>query len=98
MTNKVGRFPKPCIKCGSLTAGGSYCQVHEKEKQGRYSNPAYRKQRAVIKAMATHCHLCGQAFTNRNEISADHVIPGDIGSPLLPAHISCNSRRGDKSL
>ena len=54
--------------------------------------------RAHLKATATHCHLCGQAFTDRNDITADHLIPGDMNSPLDAAHLSCNSRRGDKPL
>jgi hypothetical protein len=94
----MGRFPKPCIKCGTLTNGGSYCSTHLAEKKGRYNNLAYRKQREAIRATATHCHLCGKAFLTQKEITADHLIPGDINSPLLPAHLSCNSRRGDKPL
>ncbi|MEI7420223.1 MAG: hypothetical protein WCK24_05105, partial [Actinomycetes bacterium] len=92
------RFPKPCIKCGVLTGGGSYCISHQKEKWGRYNDPRYKLVRAHIKATATHCHICKQAFTDRNDITADHVTPGDINSVLLPAHLSCNSRRGDKPL
>jgi len=108
----MSRFPKPCLVCNQLTTGGSYCATHqlaadEKEKlrqagrkAGRtlYNSAGYRKQRAWLKATATHCHLCKQAFTDRNQISADHLIPGDPNSPLAPAHIICNSRRGNKPL
>ena len=108
----MSRFPKPCLACGILTTGGSYCSTHqavvdEKErvrqsnrKRGRtlYSSAHYRKVRAYLKATATHCHLCKQAFTNRDDITADHLIAGDPDSPLAPAHSLCNSRRGNKPL
>lgn len=106
------RFPKPCLTCNKLTAGGSYCETHqaikdEQEKQrqtarkaGRtlYNTATYRRARAYLKATATHCHLCKQAFTDRNQITADHLIPGDPLSPLAPAHAICNSKRGNKPL
>lgn len=104
----MSRFPKPCLACNKLTTGGSYCDVHqapldEKERQrkrGRtlYNSTHYRKARAYLRATATHCHLCKQPFTNRNDITADHVIAGDPNSPLAPAHSICNSRRGNKPL
>jgi len=108
----MSRFPKPCLACNKLTTGASYCEQHqaivdEKEKvrqnnrkRGRtlYDSSHYRKARAYLKATATHCHLCNQPFTNRNDITADHVIAGDPLSPLAPAHSICNSRRGNKPL
>ena len=33
--------------------------------------------------IATHRHLCKQAFTDRNQITADHLIPGDPLSPPI---------------
>jgi hypothetical protein len=109
---KLSRFPKPCLTCGQLTKGASYCEAHQLEvdarekqrqtirKRGRviYNDSNYRKVRAYLKATATHCHLCKEAFTDRNQITADHLIPGDINSPLAPAHAVCNSRRGNKPL
>jgi len=108
----MSKFPKPCLTCGVLTKGESYCDTHlipvkEREKQrqairkgGRtlYNDTNYRKQRAWLKATATHCHLCKQAFTDRSQITADHLIPGQIDSPLAAAHALCNSRRGNKPL
>lgn len=58
----------------------------------------YRKKAMMIKASATHCHLCGKAFTDRAQITADHLIPGNPASALAPAHKSCNSRRGNRPL
>jgi hypothetical protein len=108
----MSRFPKPCLTCNTLTTGGSYCATHQatideikriKEnirKRGRtiYNDARYRKIRAYLKATATHCHICKQPFTNRNDITADHLIPGDVNSPLDAAHGICNSRRGNKPL
>lgn len=94
----MNHFPKPCIKCGTLTKLGSYCNQHLQQKQGLYNNARYRKHREYIRATATHCHICKQPFTDRKQISADHIEPGNLESPLLPAHISCNSKRGDKPL
>ena len=108
----MSRFPKPCLVCNALTNGDSYCSTHkmqadEKEKlrqRGRkagrtlYNSPQYRRERAYLKATATHCHLCKLPFINRDDITADHIIPGDPASPLAAAHMICNSRRGNKPL
>jgi hypothetical protein len=108
----MSRFPKPCLACGVLTSGGSYCTTHqavvdEREKvrqsirkKGRtlYDNPAYRKARAYLRATATHCHLCKQPFTDRKDITADHMEAGNPNSALAAAHLVCNSRRGNKPL
>jgi len=57
-------------------------------------NSQYRKDAKLIRDTATHCHICKQAFTEGDKIEADHIIPGDIGGPLAPAHRPCNQRRG----
>ena len=54
------------------------------------------------------CHLCHHPFDFTLEWShpmaftADHITPvargGSMTGPLLPAHRSCNSRRGAKPL
>ena len=103
------KFRKPCLKCGKLGEPGiAYCTLHETERIKRindaknarplYRSAAYRQARKIIKDTATHCHLCGQAFTNREEITADHIIAGNPASPLAPAHRSCNSSRGNKPI
>ena len=108
----MSRFPKPCLVCGTITTGASYCSIHlqqeqDKEKlrqRGRkagrtlYNSGQYRRARAWLKATATHCHICKQPFINRDDITADHLLPGDPQSPLLPAHSLCNSRRGNKPI
>jgi hypothetical protein len=61
-------------------------------------NSEYKKRAWAIKQTATYCHLCQLPFTNRNEIQADHLIPGDPTSPLAAAHARCNASRGNKKL
>lgn len=103
------KFKKPCLKCGTLgEPGKAYCPLHETERMKRindaknqrtlYRSTAYRNARKLIKEQATHCHLCGQPFTNREEITADHLIAGNPASPLAPAHRTCNSKRGNKEI
>ena len=54
----------------------------------------YAKRAAEVRKNAVYCHLCGDTYRNSDPWTADHLIPGDPNSPLLPAHRSCNSRRG----
>ena len=105
-------FPKPCMDCQQLFTGkGERCgECRARVNKAKESNPYrrqrkailynndYRQQARAIKQLATYCHLCNQPFTNRDEISADHLIPGDPLSPLAPAHKTCNSSRGNKPL
>lgn len=73
-------------------------QANRRRGRTLYASKEYKQAAALIKATATHCHLCGQAFTNREEITADHLQAGDPNSPLAPAHRSCNSSRGNRPL
>ncbi|WP_051943873.1 HNH endonuclease [Streptacidiphilus rugosus] len=54
-----------------------------------------RVKREVDKTAA--CWMCGKPGTPADPITADHETPraaGGVDSPLLPAHRSCNARRG----
>lgn len=54
------------------------------------------------------CHLCGGSIRpgtpdHREELTLDHLVPVSKGGShtldnLAPAHHSCNSRRGSRSL
>ena len=106
------RFVRPCIQCQELHRDkGDYCaQCRRIKDRAREADPArrkrkrelynsdYRKQAAMIKASATHCHLCLKPFTDRAQITADHINAGEPNSPLAPAHKSCNSSRGNRKL
>ena len=100
-------FNSPCLKCGTLVRGSSYCggcrpirvdSPERKAKKRELYNADYRKLRKQIKSQATHCHLCGQAFEYGDSIEADHLIAGQPDSPLAPAHRECNRKRGNKPL
>ena len=104
-------FYRPCLQCGRL-GRGTRCEQHEteyrlkreaqrntaerKEKKNNLYGWEYQKQRKLIQATATHCHICGKEFVDRKEIEADHLVAGEKNSPLAAAHRLCNQRRGDK--
>jgi len=59
----------------------------------------WRRIRAEVLAASDLCHLCGLPGAE----SVDHLVPRSKGGTndrrnLAPAHISCNARRGDRSL
>lgn len=58
----------------------------------------YQKQAAIVRKNAQTCHICGQGARPGDPWQADHVIPNNRNSILLPAHRSCNARRGNKPL
>jgi len=68
-----------------------------KPKRLLYSGD-YVKLAKKVRENATYCHLCGDGPRHNDPWTADHLIPGDPLSPLLAAHRSCNSRRGNKPL
>lgn len=68
----------------------------ETSSKGRGGRP-WRRVRARILAASDICWLCGQPGST----SVDHIVPLSLGghptdpANLAPAHISCNSRRGN---
>lgn len=92
---------RPCLDCRQLTSNRSRCVACEGRREaGRAAGRAhyrgdYRQRAAEVRATATTCWLCGEAARTDDPWTADHVIPGDPDSILLPAHRSCNSARGD---
>lgn len=108
----MGKFPKPCLTCGKLTSGKSYCiehqenidklnalrlQEYKKNKPNLY-DADYRRRAKVVRETAVVCHLCNDFYRKNDPFEADHVVAGDKSSPLLAAHRSCNQRRGNKPL
>ena len=99
-------FQRPCLNCGVLVAKGNRCATHqsqyiakldERRKPNRthYSGD-YRKRAKAVRDTAVICWLCNQPFTPNDPPTADHYYPGTPDSPLIAAHRSCNSRRGNK--
>jgi hypothetical protein len=105
------QFARPCVVCGKLSKNGSYCEVcdqprQEAEKQRQsarkrnrpqYSGD-YKRRAKIVRDSAVICHLCNEGARPNDPWHADHLIPGDINSPLAPAHKSCNESRGNKPL
>ena len=100
------QFKRPCLDCGVLTDKGNRCPTHqgiyqakldERRKPNRkhYSGDYYKRSKQVRES-ATVCWICKQGYKQDDPFTADHYLPGIPESPLLPAHRSCNSRRGNK--
>jgi hypothetical protein len=108
----MGRFPKPCLTCGALTSGLSYCETHQAEKdqlnavrlqEYKKTRPtlydsSYRRRAKAVRESAIYCHLCNEPARYNDPFQADHIIAGDKDSPLAAAHRSCNLKRGNKPL
>ena len=96
---------RPCLGCGVLTGDGSYCQpcaaemerVRSRERGPRHYTGDYRKRAKEVRENAEACWLCGEGARSDDPWTADHLVPGEPTSPLLPAHRSCNSRRGNRT-
>lgn len=82
---------RPCVVCGTLVDTGSRCQQHA--IPDLYRGDWARRSRAVRQS-ATTCYWCRESFTAANPVQADHLIPGDPHSPLVPACRRCNAGRG----
>ena len=107
----MGRFMQPCLDCGKLSRNGSRCELHQRRKEkewdapkamrkkatGQYSGD-YRRRAAQIRDNAQYCWICGHGPRLDDPFQADHLIPADPESPLLPAHRSCNAARGNKPM
>jgi 5-methylcytosine-specific restriction endonuclease McrA len=95
-----------CLGCRCLTLNGSRCESCERKRESarNHSRPhyqgAYRKRAAEVRQAAQRdpsatCWLCGETVRHDDPWTADHVVPSDPSSALMPAHRSCNSARGD---
>ena len=100
----MATIPRPCIVCGQLTTNQSRCEQHRIQlDNARYKRRGprphyqgdYAKRAAQVRRNATTCWLCGDTARTDDPWTADHLLPSDPDSPLLPAHRSCNSRRGN---
>jgi len=103
-------FPRPCITCGVLTPGQSYCAEHKpvrprrdtgqrKDKKKFLYGKHYKKISKGVRGGALICHLCGGGPRLEDPFEADHINP-ELGfmSELKAAHRSCNRKRGNKPL
>ena len=98
------RLPRPCLDCGTLTTNGPRCEAHalqaerarSRQRGRRHYTGTYDRDAKQLRATATACHWCPRPFTDTDPVTADHLLPGDPASPLVPAHRSCNSSRGNR--
>jgi hypothetical protein len=103
--------PRPCLDCGTLTATGSRCPTHtearnrlkyrhetpaRKEKKKLLYNKDYQKYAKAVREGAYQCHLCGGGVRAGDPFEADHLDAGNPNSLLLPAHRTCNRRKGNR--
>ena len=90
---------RPCLTCRELTTLTPRCQACQAQNEAGRIRPHYRgsytSRAKSVRANAVECWLCGGGARTDDPWTADHVDPGNPESLLLPAHRSCNSRRGD---
>lgn len=95
-------FQKPCLKCKRLTRDGSVCrdcqtiQNRQRNLTRKHYKGDYARLAKAVRQNAQICWICGLGAIENDPWTADHYYPSDPNSPLLPAHRSCNSRRGNK--
>lgn len=91
---------RPCLNCGRPTPQ-TRCSECEARKQTlrnarrTHYHGDYRRRARQVRTEAERCWLCGDGPRPDDPWQADHVTPGDPNSLLLPAHRSCNARRGN---
>ena len=99
----MSQFLKPCLDCGVLSYGRR-CSLHtqqltqlidlkRKHKRKHYTGD-YQKRAKIVRENATHCWICNKGAIEGDPFQADHYHAGQGDSVLLPAHRSCNIRRG----
>jgi len=101
-------FNRPCLDCGVLTNTSNRCELHQREYQAKmdarkigkrnHYKGNYQKRAKLVREAAEICWLCKEGPRVGDPWTADHVYPGVTDSPLLAAHRSCNSSRGNKPL
>lgn len=109
-TQKNGGTPmnRPCLTCGTLTRN-TRCKrcttIHDNNRyrarppRPHHTDPNYRRTSQQLRTMwnadpYTTCWICGEGARPGDPWQADHHTPGDPTSILLPAHRTCNARRG----
>jgi len=99
-------FNRPCLDCGVLTNKSNRCELHQAQYQARldakkigkreHYKGDYAKRAKIVRDSAVQCWICKEGYRGNDPWTADHYTAGDPSSVLLPAHRSCNSRRGNR--
>jgi 5-methylcytosine-specific restriction endonuclease McrA len=88
---------RPCLRCGALTASGSYCQRHQPIKARKGSTRQWRQTRErILHRDGYTCRRCGALAQH-----VDHIHPvarggGDHESNLRALCAACNLAKGDR--
>jgi len=91
---------RPCIEtgCPALTSR-TRCTQHERARDRSRGTPAQRGYDAAWVARSReqrrrvpYCEECGDT----DDLTADHIIPGDANSPIRTLCRSCNSARANR--
>lgn len=87
---------RPCLRCGKLVRGASYCARHVPAKRPSPSSsdrlaPAARK-RAKQRA-GFRCEDCGQPGTPDNPLEVDAVVPVAEGGDHSDGNVRVRCRR-----
>ena len=87
------RFARACLTCGVLQRQGNRCGkcagvivAQRGRERGRtvYTDPAWRKLSALLRAKRPWCEACGA----RDSLTVDHITPLQPGqSPVVPEHL-----------
>lgn len=73
--------------------------LQRKEKKTRLYSKDYQLRAKRIRETATVCYLCLEHKRADDPLQVDHLYPELFdSSPLLPAHRSCNNRKGNTPL
>ena len=104
IAQEMKTIQRPCIECGRLTNGKTRCQLHTRQRarlrnaNREHYKGTYARDAKAVRDAAVVCHLCGFGARVDDPWTADHLLAGVSSSALLPAHRSCNSSRGKKTL
>ena len=91
-----------CLDCKRITPRQTRCEECDRMRQQHrnasrtHLHGSYKREAKRVRDSASHCWLCGEGPRLDDPFTADHVVASDPHSPLMPAHRSCNSRRGNK--
>jgi hypothetical protein len=84
-----------CERCAS-NYGKQVERDRPARKRDHYAGD-YAKRAKAVRAAAVICWLCNEPAKVNDPWQADHYLPGDPASPLLPAHRSCNIKRSNEN-
>jgi hypothetical protein len=92
-------FAIPCLDCKTLTKYSNRCESCSKIKEQKrnaerlHYKGQYAKLAKQVRENAIECWICHKGYDPEDPWQADHYLPGNPNSILLPAHRSCNIKR-----